>query len=128
MFKWILVISFVVPSALFARDLKVDYQNLSYTIKHDKKKFVYTDKHKTKTYNIKDCNRSQFDLFWANFELNKEDISSLNKVKNIKPLSYMENKQKTKKINPHGKLGKFLQDVPKQVFAFDVNEKVKCAK
>lgn len=110
------------------KQVRVDYEKVSYTIKQDSKSFTYKDKTSTKTYKLKDCNKPQFEIFWANYEINKDDISTLNKVKNITPLTYKENKEKSKKINPHSKLGKFLTNVPEKLFAFDVNEKMKCKK
>lgn len=110
------------------KEVKVEYKKISYTLKQDSKRFTYKDKNSTKTYPLKDCNKAQFEIFWADYEINKDDISTLNKVKKITPLTYKEDQEKSKKINPHSKLGKFLTNVPEKLFAFDVNEKMKCQK
>jgi hypothetical protein len=109
------------------KNIQVDYKDLSFTVKQDSEKFMYQDKTLKKEYSIKPCNKSQFELFWSQYRIHKNDLTSLNKVDKKEAL-ILKDDNKTSKINPDGKFGTFLTQIPNQIIAFEVNEKMKCKK
>lgn len=115
------------PALLSAKEIKVDYKDLSYTVKQNSKKFTYESSNLKKEYSIESCNKDQFELFWSQYRIHRDDLTSLNKVHKKNALTLKED-QKTSKIDPDGKLGVFLTKVPDQIIAFEINEKMKCKK
>lgn len=115
------------PTLVSAKEIKVDYKDISYTVKQDTKKFFYQDKTLKKEYPLKACNKKQFEIFWAQYRINKNDLTSLNKVHNKEPL-ILKDDNKTSKVDPDGKFGTFLTQIPNQILAFEINEKMECKK
>lgn len=126
--KIILILSLIAPLSLSAKQISVEYKDLKYTIKQDNKKFVFKSSSTKKEYTIRNCNKAQFDIFWAKISSKKSDITSFNKLYKESPLKFKENNSKTLLINPHGPLGKHLVNVPNQLFTLDIHEKIKCSK
>jgi hypothetical protein len=127
--KNILTMAFIYAftSLLSAKEIQVDYKDLSYTVKQNSKAFTYQDKTFKKEYDLKACNKKQFEIFWARYEVSKKDITSLNKVNKKESLTLTEDKH-ISHINPDAKLGAFLKKVPDHIMAFEINEKMECKK
>jgi len=117
---------FSISTHLSAKEIKVEYKDLSYTVKQDSKKFSFSNKRFKKEYLVNKCNKEQFELFWADYSINKKDKLNVENKK-FKPLILTE-EGTVLKLNPHSKFGKFLTQVPNKLVSFEINENMKCLK